>query len=347
MPRSVGVSREFCLRRSSALSTRPTRSSSLKSSRACGNSELFSGIRRCQCLQLLLPTLTPANLCGKLVNVCSFDLFDIPGPSCITADWGYLKLLMAYTLTPAFISFLLWIPTGILWCARKTKTQRFKNVADAFWFIFLFWLFLIYPLLSTKTIQGFHCRTIAGSNLLVVDLKEECPMEDFTSATFLWALVTTIIYPFGIPLLFYVVLVRNKVPEIARRKEDRALFSQLISIYKSSKSATVSGKLATHIGRVATKSGHETSITSAAKHIFDLLKDRGDEASYHNLLGYLHDVGVAQPEDLDEFNEFFNQFDHDKDAALDWAEFQVGRRRVPPWMAQLTDTTRARLIRRK
>lgn len=73
-------------------------------------------------------------------------------------------------------------------------------------------LFLIYPLVSISSVQGFKCREIGGKMLLESDLSEECPWSNPSSPTFVWSVFASLLYPIG-------ALSRRCMPEDTQREK--------------------------------------------------------------------------------------------------------------------------------
>eukprot|EP00961_Rhodomonas_salina_P199050 2684917-Rhodomonas_salina.4 len=109
-------------------------------------------------------------------------------------------------------------------------------------------LFLIYPIVSITSVQGLKCRLIGGRWILEADLAEECPWKHPGSATFIWTVITSLIYPIGIPVFMYWQLYKTSIPQLAAKKYDDAVLHEMLIQYKEHMSGTVYRELALNIG---------------------------------------------------------------------------------------------------
>jgi hypothetical protein len=73
----------------------------------------------------------------------------------------------------------------------------------------LFTLFLTYPYISSNVLSFFACRTVDGQAYMTVDYNLNCYDDKWKS--FVGGVVTMVlVYPIGVPLLFAVLLFRNR-----------------------------------------------------------------------------------------------------------------------------------------
>eukprot|EP00966_Prymnesium_polylepis_P322251 7378521-Prymnesium_polylepis.1 len=89
--------------------------------------------------------------------------------------------------------------------AQKNKLF-YRWMAEGSLTVAFFLLFLIYPSTSQNILYAFQCMELDdGSNLLRIDLSIDC---DGTAHWFFWcyAIVMTLVYPLGIPSLYYILL---------------------------------------------------------------------------------------------------------------------------------------------
>eukprot|EP00961_Rhodomonas_salina_P090714 1220529-Rhodomonas_salina.2 len=56
----------------------------------------------------------------------------IPDRTHRRADWSYLAVLQAYTITPTLVALMLWVPVCLMLASRKTGGKKFKKVSDRF-----------------------------------------------------------------------------------------------------------------------------------------------------------------------------------------------------------------------
>jgi len=91
-------------------------------------------------------------------------------------------------------------------------------VQDKFFNNVLFGAFLIYPIASLHSLQAFNCHSSLG--VMMMDFRMSCP--PLFSFMGLYSMACFLVYPLGIPLLFWYLLWIMKVPDIARDKKINA-----------------------------------------------------------------------------------------------------------------------------
>lgn len=72
-----------------------------------------------------------------------------------------------------------------------------------------FFLFLIYPTVASSILRFFVCRTVDGVPYLVADMSQTCISDAYRN--FYWiAFGFALLFPVGIPLLFFLRLWRHR-----------------------------------------------------------------------------------------------------------------------------------------
>jgi hypothetical protein len=157
------------------------------------------------------------------------DVVQLPGLSCLWAGVNFQNRLITYTLGPLFVIFAFLIPVVCAWAAGfRRKAGIWEAVADASWKNIMFWVFLVYPIVSLTTLQAFNCEP-AGLERLTADFNEFCPTND--SLLRIWSFVFIIVYPIGIPLMCFVSMVMMGVHLVARDKIEFNVLSAIVAKY--------------------------------------------------------------------------------------------------------------------
>src|SRR6185437_2402658 len=65
----------------------------------------------------------------------------------------------------------------------------------------------MYPAISARILEFFQCKEVNGVNYLVADFTEQCGSTEWNRYLPL-AVLALLLYPIGIPLLFFVALYR-------------------------------------------------------------------------------------------------------------------------------------------
>jgi len=150
-------------------------------------------------------------------NLVNLDFIPWQSVTCV-ATWSYYTKFLIVALLPVgfllFIALALFIPLFILdRCDRHndddTKRKQRGEWRKKYWKLLLFTLFLLYPGVSSKILSYFVCREVEGTSYLLVDFKVTCydgEWNSFLPVAILWLIV----YPFGVPLAFFLILLKNK-----------------------------------------------------------------------------------------------------------------------------------------
>ncbi len=86
--------------------------------------------------------------------------------------------------------------------------------------------------MTVMATDGVNCVWIAGEHYLRADMRERCPIDDPSSATFVWTVIMLILYPFGIPFFLLFAMKIKNVPFYAKRKLQNRILQELIVKYK-------------------------------------------------------------------------------------------------------------------
>jgi hypothetical protein len=180
------------------------------------------------------------------------DVVQLPGLSCLWAGVNFQQRLFTYTLGPIAVVATFLVPVAFAWAAgfRRTKAQNWGAVSDAAWRNVMFWIFLVYPVVSLTTLQAFDCQP-AGLSRLAADFSQPCPSND--SILRIWSFVFILVYPIGIPLFCYVSMVGMGVHLVARDKIEFNILSAIVAKYSQMTTSIESQR----ISRLFTKADQE------------------------------------------------------------------------------------------
>jgi hypothetical protein len=97
----------------------------------------------------------PSSIVGAMIwckTVFNFNLFSLPGVSCLWKGLGYNSKLVLYTLIPLGLGFMFWLPVAVIsllkYAKRSSEEQlQFMKLCsiihDRFWNAIMFMLFLV------------------------------------------------------------------------------------------------------------------------------------------------------------------------------------------------------------
>jgi len=160
--------------------------------------------------------------------------------------------------------------------------------------------------------------------MLLHNLEESCPYDSPTSVMFIWTVVATFMYPIGIPLGIFLLLLYLGVPQMVRQKQGEAIFHQILQLYVHARHNTVGSKIALYVG-----GGGEHGVTSSYSIIEDrtenlyrdLSQDGAVQVDSQRLFSFLRSIGISG-QDEDDVHSLFVFFDNDGNGELDLAEMQ-------------------------
>eukprot|EP00793_Prasinoderma_coloniale_P001866 PRCOL_00007229-RA len=161
----------------------------------------------------------------KALKVINLDVLALPSARCSLKRWNFFDKLRLWCCAPAAfgVATLLLFVVGRLYArgdeARRPRLARFRaNV----WQNSLFALFLVYPILSATLLRTFHCREVDGVRWLSSDLRLQCDTAAHDEAQVI-ASIGIALYVVGIPLFFWLIMLRHGVRAIAARHHSRAV----------------------------------------------------------------------------------------------------------------------------
>jgi hypothetical protein len=125
-----------------------------------------------------------------------------------------------YALSPILIICILIIPW--LWSRRRRSVAVAYATFTNFMSLKLFWIFFVYPPVSREVLWAFRCDNLGlDGNYLYKDYRVDCESNDYTWIR-IAGIVFTILWPIGALLYFGGLMMVYKVPEIAKKKLERA-----------------------------------------------------------------------------------------------------------------------------
>ena len=162
------------------------------------------------------------------------DVIQLPGLSCLWVGVNFQQRLFTYTLGPLVVvtAFLMPALCALILNYRNSndpqKAAIWDSVIDALWKNVMFWLFLVYPIVSLTTLQAFDCEP-AGLGRLAADFNEPCPSID--SLLDIWSFAFFLVYPIGIPLFCLAAMLSMGVHLVARDKIESSILSAVVAKY--------------------------------------------------------------------------------------------------------------------
>jgi hypothetical protein len=138
----------------------------------------------------------------------NLDLIDVMRVGCV-ARVDYYGKLFAVTLVPIVLSALLYVLACCQQAMRNTCTKAF-----------LLLTFIIFPSVSTTVLRAFPCRDFDGDygSRLKADYSIDCNAPGRPGYV-VYAVFMTLVYPFGIPALYAVLLWKQRKDVCPEKRE--------------------------------------------------------------------------------------------------------------------------------
>lgn len=94
---------------------------------------------------------------------------------------------------------------------NRNDPEKLDRLVDAHWGKMLFALFLLYPIITQKTLQIFDCRNLGvdGNWYLWMDVRQQCYTETWKTYAIL-AVGAVLVYAIGIPLGAFLILYTHR-----------------------------------------------------------------------------------------------------------------------------------------
>ena len=161
-------------------------------------------------------------------------------------------------------------------------------------------------------------------HLLAVDQNEACPWDsrERGNPIFVFTVIATILYPIGVPVGLYMVLVRLDVPRLARYGEGEAILQHMIGLYVKLRNSTAASRLAVYVGGQTHESSAATKdavVANRARHWFmELSCDGTREVTVDRLFEWMAEMGIGgHGGGQVEVQALFAEFDGDGNGTLD------------------------------
>jgi hypothetical protein len=155
-----------------------------------------------------------------LSGIFSLDFLSFMPIGCIFSSTHY-TLLLSYTLAPLSVSAFL-----VSWYFRLRERTDGKSVTrrNKLFELFLALTFLLLPSVSVRIFTTFACRDFDnGSSFLKADFSLDCLSSQYSIFS-VYAGLMIVVYPVGIPLLYFFLLFRKRkllmAGQVEREKEE-------------------------------------------------------------------------------------------------------------------------------
>jgi hypothetical protein len=256
-------------------------------------------------------------------GILFLDILQLPGIACLWTGINFKQRLLTYTLVPIAAICCFEMPCFFGWLmghSRAATDGRWAATVDAAWKNILYWVFLVYPVVSLTTLQAFDCQP-EGLGLLAADLNMKCPNSaDLVSV---WSIIFILVYPVGIPLFCMISMLNMGVYLIAQDKINKNILSSIIAKYMQLTTTVESRKIA----KVFEKHGSKNSDSVANDSIEREMKIRLVYNAFFDEEGKLRKIekhdSTASPEvDFASIQSILIQYNKDTDHAISLDEFR-------------------------
>jgi len=136
------------------------------------------------------------------IAVVNLDIFRSVDFQCESKDYNYNTTYLLTIFLPIGIGILNFVIMALrqLFGAEKAYAQHLKG--------FLFFLFLIYPNVSSTILKYYKCTDVGGTSYLDIDARVVCGSDEWLWHAYIGA-GAALLYPVGVPVFFFVLLNLN------------------------------------------------------------------------------------------------------------------------------------------
>jgi hypothetical protein len=132
-------------------------------------------------------------------------------------SYDYVDVLLATTIGPIVIALMIWIASAVesYWyvSGRDTKEGRGEETQTRYYQYFLYLTYLVLPSVTVEIFGMFPCQIVDAIEedqyYLRNDLSISCSSERYTTGVTI-AAIMIVVYPFGIPLMYWWQLFRYR-----------------------------------------------------------------------------------------------------------------------------------------
>jgi hypothetical protein len=251
----------------------------------------------------------------------NFDVIALPGLACLSAEISFTAKLIIYTVAPLVMLVLLGLPLVPAWLLVHSHGWegewglKAEATIDRFWNNIDFAFFVLYPVVSTTSLQAFDCQP-SGLGLLSSDYRELCPAS--LSFISLYSAAFSLLYALGLPIFFYASLLHLSVGKVAKSKIEDSILRAMILAFLKDTSSVESQRLSRLVGSPSEIEEFERRCMQVYSHYF----------TSEGVLSE-HTLGADKVMMID----LVQQYDANGDGRVDAGEFQAMMRAV------LRDTT--------
>ena len=165
-------------------------------------------------------------------GIVSIELPQVMPLACIYPWFDLYMLLLVKTIGPlvgiAGLCLLGALLDALTCCASESRKRIVKSLKQSSTDAIFFMLFLIYPSVSSTIFSVFVCEELPnGDSYLRLDFTIRCDDDDRPFWVF-WAVISSIVYPLGIPLMYAYLLCYKYRPQLEVEKT-----AEIMKVYRN------------------------------------------------------------------------------------------------------------------
>ena len=141
-------------------------------------------------------------------NILALDFLSLMPVGCITSNSNFHYNMLAYTFVPFVMMVFMVVAYNVF---KISSSASKKKLANKIFGAFLALSFLILPSVSIKVFSNFACDHFDGAygSYLKVDYSIDCDGTEHKLFS-IYALACIVVYPFGIPLMYFMLLRKER-----------------------------------------------------------------------------------------------------------------------------------------
>jgi len=156
----------------------------------------------------------------EILNVVNIDLIYLIDFQCVDNSLTFYTTLVSQTLGPAIATvFIFGGGYARIYLGGNTSAKDTGQVWIQHTQVFLLLIFVTYPSVCTTILTLFRCEQVDNTYYLMADMRIECYEGHWNSYAVLGAF-SILVYPFGVPTLFGIMLYCNRNSLFPNREDE-------------------------------------------------------------------------------------------------------------------------------
>lgn len=156
----------------------------------------------------------------------NFDISVFSSLACLKHENGFRRFLLAFTILPFIAILVMALPT--LWAQYKQAAEIARARRARFAGAACFLVVLAYMPVSDVAVSSLHCLDFGKmGSYLSADFRVDCASDEYQNIRMI-GILAVVLWPLGAILVIALLMVYYKIPQLAKRKIQKAEWQALL-----------------------------------------------------------------------------------------------------------------------